>query len=57
MTYVAEYTQKTRARPSELVLRYISNGRRHEPLAWFMGLTKTQARKVASENGATPWNF
>lgn len=57
MVLAAEYTNKTKRQLSELVIRPIANGERLPEVAVYRGVTRTEARKLATECGATPWNF
>lgn len=54
---VAEYTAKTKSRFSELAIRHIVGGHRQPEIAVYLGVTKTEARKLAAVHDATPWNF
>lgn len=52
----AHFTNGTKTRPPELALAVSENGRR----GWISRQRvsgKAEARKLAQEAGATPWNF
>ena len=52
----AEFTNKSKTHPAELTINKIVNGRR-EAMFWTQVSGKREARKIAAERGATPWNF
>lgn len=56
MTYAADFTNGTKARPATLTFYVIENGCRRflseQPVA-----DKREARKMAKDMGYTPWNF
>lgn len=52
----AEYTSRRRTAPATLVLNRIIDGRRTK-LVGFNVASKREARKLAKQYGATPWNF
>lgn len=52
----AEYTNKSKHEPAWLTLNRIENGRRSFVLQ--IGVSgKVEARRVAKQHGAQPWNF
>jgi hypothetical protein len=52
----AEFTKGGAARPSTLDLNRIIDGRRTRLIS-FNVATKREARQIAKQYGATPWNF
>lgn len=56
MVIAAEYTNGTNRYPPTLYINRIENGRRSN-IAAITVSGKREARKVAEEYNATPWNF
>lgn len=55
-TLAAEFTNKSKREPAWLTLNIIENGRRS--LVRQVAVSgKVEARRIAKEHGATPWNF
>lgn len=52
----AEYTTGTNRYPPTLYINRISNGRRSNVVAYNVS-GKREARQLAKQHGATPWNF
>lgn len=52
----AEFTNGSKARPAVLTLNRIANGRR-DLVASFAVTGKREARQLAAQHGAKPWNF
>jgi hypothetical protein len=52
----AEFTSKTKRYPATLYINQIANGRRSNVVALTV-TGKREARQLAEQYGATPWNF
>ena len=52
----AEYTTGTNRYPPTLYINQITNGRRATVIAYNVS-GKREARQLAKQHGATPWNF
>lgn len=52
----AEYTTGTNRYPPTLYINQITNGRRSNVAAYNVS-GKREARQLAKQHGATPWNF
>lgn len=52
----AEYTTGTNRYPPTLYINQITNGRRSNVVAYNVS-GKREARQLAKQHGATPWNF
>ena len=52
----AEYTSGSKRYPATLYLNRIVNGRRSNVIAFNVS-GKREARQLAKQYGATPWNF
>jgi hypothetical protein len=52
----AEFTSKTKRYPAKLYINQIANGRRSNVVALTV-TGKREARQLAEQYGATPWNF
>lgn len=52
----AEYTTGSKRYPPTLYINQITNGRRSNVVAYNVS-GKREARQLAKQHGATPWNF
>ena len=52
----AEYTTGSKRYPPTLYINWISDGRRSNVVAYNVS-GKREARQLADQHGATPWNF